>query len=180
MGNIINKKKKSKLSDELIILKNRLDIIDKNHNSIISKEEFQTWADNIKIQYNNEIEEIKNKYINEITDNKLQLHNANQTILELNKQLDYLKNLKPCNNNFNVGETNINEISEQKINEIVEEFLSDDKINITLLPDIVEKQIYRNVISLALELLRKTLETAKIEFMGHNITFNVHPSPLPC
>jgi len=176
MGNIINKKKKSELSDELIILKNRLDIIDKNHNSIISKEEFQTWADNIKIQYNNEIEEIKNKYINEITDNKLQLHNANQTILELNKQIDYLKNLKPCNSNLNVGESNINEISEQKINEIVEEFLSDDKINITLLPDIVEKQIYRNVISLALELLRKTLETAKIEFMGHNITFNVHPS----
>lgn len=187
MGNLFSRKKKSSIvTDELELLKVRLDTIDKNHDSIITKDEFQTWSDlndkmiaGIKYQYDNEIETIKktseDKYAAELMDAKVALQSANDKIADLSKQIDYMKNRKNNNYVMKVGEESENEISDQRVNEIVEQFLSDDKINISLLPDVVERQIYRNVISLAMELLKATLETTKIDFMGHEVSFVIKP-----
>lgn len=60
-------------------------------------------------------------------------------------------------------------VSMAKIEKIVDEMLADDNINVGYLPDIVEKQLYLNVIRIALNIVNKTIQTTKIDVLDHQI-----------
>lgn len=107
---------------------------------------------------------------------------------ELKKQLESLKSIadnstkltsKPKkeviqeNNNI---DSKIKELSKERINEFVEKILADTDMNIAYIPDFVERQIYRNVFCLLLDLLEKTIDTTSLNFIGHTLTLKLQPT----
>jgi hypothetical protein len=66
-------------------------------------------------------------------------------------------------------------VSRQKVEELVEQMLQNPEINIRYFPDAVERQLYRNVFSLALNVLGELLKTTSIDLMGHRIQLTLVP-----
>ena len=54
----------------------------------------------------------------------------------------------------------------------VDEMLEDDEIN-SIIPDYVEKKIYKNVFTLVLKLMKNFTDSASISFLDQEITFNL-------
>lgn len=53
--------------------------------------------------------------------------------------------------------------------------LENPEINIYGFPDAIEKQIYRNMFNMLLNMLDHTLDTSEIVLFGHKIVFDVKP-----
>lgn len=66
-------------------------------------------------------------------------------------------------------------ISTEHIKMYVDEMLQNSDINIYGFPDAIEKQIYRNVFNMLLNVLDHTLETSEIKLFGHKIIFDIQP-----
>jgi hypothetical protein len=64
---------------------------------------------------------------------------------------------------------------EEVINSIVERYLKDSRINSKLIPDAVERKIYRNVLKMIVGILKDTVENANIDLLGHRINFSMVP-----
>jgi len=69
----------------------------------------------------------------------------------------------------------LSELSEQKIDEFVEEILKDKDINIGYLPDFVEKRIYKNVFTILVNLLDHVVDSTSVKLLGHEINFDFAP-----
>ena len=54
--------------------------------------------------------------------------------------------------------------------------MKNDNVDFDLIPDFVEKKIYENVLTLAISLLKETLEKTKITILNQDITFNLQAS----
>jgi len=111
-----------------------------------------------------------------------QLAERDMEIMELRKQIESLKGI----NDIVVKQRSIREgttgtgihvggISKEKIDEYVEKLLTDENINIKYLPDFVERQIYRNVFNLMINLLENICETTNVSLLGHQITMGIKP-----
>lgn len=132
--------------------------------------------------------ELDNKY-NEIILNykkttDLVIDNLKSENDELKKQINSLKNIntsattKPKNeniSNLNVKSDNeeLKKISRERINEFVEKILNDSEMNISYIPDFVERQIYKNVFDLLLRLMEHTIDTTSVNFIGHKLTLRL-------
>ena len=191
MGNIF--RKKSKRENEIESLKKRLtslENIDTNKDGIITKDEFTKWSKNQK----EDIKEFKKVLETQIRD-KIEkeelkkLTDAKYEIAELRKQIDSLKAinkiLKDKMNSdgvqfnqeaYNQKVSDLLKLSKIRINQFVEKILEDENVNIKYLPDFVERQIYRNVFTILINLLENILETTSIKFLGHNLTFDINPN----
>jgi len=66
-------------------------------------------------------------------------------------------------------------VSTDHIKQYVEEMLKNTDINIYGFPDAIEKQIYRNVFRMLLNVLDHALETSEIRLFGHKIIFELQP-----
>ena len=102
---------------------------------------------------------------------------------ELKKQLSALKNINIMNQavisaNQTVSKdkktTTIkpSDVSNEKINDFIDKLLKTDT-NIKYLPDFVERQIYQNILTMGLNILDDMLETTSIQFVGHEIKFDL-------
>ena len=60
-------------------------------------------------------------------------------------------------------------VSRDKIDEIVAGFMQNNSVNNPLLPDFIEKAIYKNVITLMLGIAEEVLSETSIEVLGHRI-----------
>ena len=49
-------------------------------------------------------------------------------------------------------------------------------INNTVIPDSIERQLYTNILRLAIGILKDTLEHTHVEVLGHKIKFVLEPS----
>lgn len=178
----------NRLKDRLV----NLESIDKNNDGIISKDEITEWMDEQKKdfeQYKNTVEKvIEERYRKIITDSDKELINANQEIKELQRQITSLKKInddlqKEINDKPLILSTNpdtarsldLKEISKVKINQLVDEILSDNDLNIKYLPDWVEKRIYRNVLRMVIGLADHMVDTTSVNFLGHKLIFDLVP-----
>ena len=107
---------------------------------------------------------------------------------DLRKQNDNLKRiLETDKNNLAILKKEIKEKSEAdhkkqldlfyknlntSIENYVDEMLEDDEIN-SIIPDYVEKKIYKNVFTLVLKLMKNFTDSASISFLDQEITFNL-------
>lgn len=69
-------------------------------------------------------------------------------------------------------------VSLTQIEHIVDEMLANKDINISYLPDFVERQIYMNIIRIAMNVIAKTSQTTKIEFLGHEMSLKLNKMPI--
>lgn len=95
-----------------------------------------------------------------------------------------IEDLKKQNNNFrrmleDKAEANNKKQLEQfyknlntSIEGYVDEMLEDDEIN-SVIPDYIEKKIYKNVFTLVLKLMKNFTDSASISFLDQEITFNL-------
>jgi hypothetical protein len=114
--------------------------------------------------------------------NKTNIVNKNEVKKE--NETEELEEIKETEENIN----KLNEIEEktkdsnshisvEKLDEFVDEILRDQNININYFPDAVERKLYRNVLILVFSLLNKSIDTASIQFIGHEIKFTMSPLP---
>ena len=65
--------------------------------------------------------------------------------------------------------------SEKKIEEFVQNMLDNPDTNISWLPDVVERRLYKNIATIIINLLESTIENSDITFLGHKIRFVMDP-----
>ena len=63
----------------------------------------------------------------------------------------------------------LNQIDKKMIKLTVQKMLDNPNVNTGILPDKIEGKLYENMISFLLGLLKESLDTTKIEFLGHEI-----------
>lgn len=71
-----------------------------------------------------------------------------------------------------------NELSEKsmkKIDEIIDTFLMNENINLQIVPDTIERKIYRNIFIVAFGLLDELIASSSIKFLGHEIVMKMQP-----
>ncbi len=111
---------------------------------------------------------------------------------ELNKQTDRVKKLEDMMIKFTkyhseydnelkrekdkIEKKVLKEISRQKISDFVNVLLNDENINIQYLPDIVERQIYTNVLMIIFSLLNHSLDNFDINFLDHKLKCSFNPT----
>ena len=97
---------------------------------------------------------------------------------ELKKKIQSLE-IETSDKNIIVKNNNLDVIEDQlkvSVESLVSELMKNDNINSDLIPDFVEKKIYENVLTLAISLLKETLEKTRITILNQDITFNLEPS----
>jgi hypothetical protein len=73
-------------------------------------------------------------------------------------------------------ETLINGVSSNRVNEFVEQLLSQSTTNFGWIPDALERRIDRRILHLVLGLISQTLTTAAVKIGdGHELTFSLQP-----
>jgi hypothetical protein len=61
--------------------------------------------------------------------------------------------------------------SSETINKIVDQLISKKDVNMSYVPDVVEKEIYKNLIIYFFGIFKEVVDSTKIEFLDHEITF---------
>jgi hypothetical protein len=152
MGNLFSRKSNQNLSTDPDI----------NRDGSISRREFNDWKNgelqdiiNSKITMNIEIDRLSK--INKSLEKELL--EKNETIQEL---------LNDQSNPKIIDKTN--KLSTLQIDNYISNIMKEN--NIPYLPDTVERQVYRNIFKLLLEVIGST----SCEFVGHKIAVNVMPS----
>ena len=154
------------LKDTLINLKKNLD---KNNYDIEIeiyeeklKEEFEKLEKDKTISRTDKLDKqfVLLKNINIILESR-----QNEINLEINK-------IKNMNNLF---EKKLTELSHIKIDEYIDSLLNNENVNIKYIPDIAERQIYRNVFTMIVNILDETLKQTSVKFLGHELIFELKP-----
>ena len=107
---------------------------------------------------------------------------------DLRKKNDNLRRiLENDKNNISILKNQIKEKSEveqkqqlatfyknlnNSIENYVDEMLEDEEIN-SVIPDYIEKKLYKNVFTLVLKLMKNFTDSASISFLDQEITFNL-------
>lgn len=82
--------------------------------------------------------------------------------IELRQKLAELEKQQP-------GVKPVSILSKDEIKHFVESLLTNDNVNIKYLPDSVERNLYVNVFTILMEILKETLTGVKIDMMGHKL-----------
>ena len=91
--------------------------------------------------------------------------NALKKNKEKNSVIDILKEKKTENNS----------ISSDSISKFVDELLNNKEVNMSYVPDGVEKEIYKNLLVYGLNIMKEVISKSKVEVVGHEITFTIKP-----
>jgi hypothetical protein len=63
------------------------------------------------------------------------------------------------------------------IDSVVDEFMKEKAMNTVIIPDFIERRLYKNILQLALSAVNKVLDTTHVEFLNHRIEFTMKPAP---
>ena len=103
-----------------------------------------------------------------------------ETLRQVNRQLEQQLQQALASRAENPSEhsdrARVRALSQERIEEIVERLLQNADVNIRLLPDAVERHLYRNMFRLLLSVLAELIESSSVEFMGHEIQLSLVPS----
>lgn len=70
----------------------------------------------------------------------------------------------------------VSSLSKEQLDAFVESVLESDA-NLSYVPDALERKVYTNAAMISATVLEKIVKSAKIQVMGHEITFDIHPIP---
>ena len=160
MGNLFSSKKKNNVDKNGDNIEKRLvylEHIDRNNDNKISQLELNTWWENkMKV------------YVKEKEDLECQLKDTRN---ELNRVKSFIKE----QNELEKSVVN-NEVSKIHVEEFVEKLMKDEEINISWLPDMVEKQIYINVFNMILKILSESFTDTSIGIINHKLKIDLSPT----
>lgn len=136
--------------------------------------------DNLDYQINEQLNKIipviqQSHQQNKIKDENEYLKKVN---LSLIKEINQLKENMNKDTGLSLTTLSNKEIkiqSEKKIEEFVQNILDNPDTNISWLPDVVERRLYKNIATIIINLLESTIENSDITFLGHKIRFVMDP-----
>lgn len=178
MGNIFTRNTNEKLR----VLENRLanlEGLDKDEDGVVSKDEFELWKKRQQV----DLEKFKQEVIDsEKLKHEKILIEKDAELKELKKELKALKKInlelqkeevEQIRTRIKDGLVSEDKLSEDQIKIFVEELLKDQDVNIGVIPDWAERRIYENVFTMLIGLIRKTVDTSSVKFMGHKVGFEM-------
>jgi len=163
--------------------------IDSNNDGVVTHTEFDIWKDEYKQRMNNMIDDVKRESEVKIETIKDQFREnlaaKDAKIKNLENMLNAVKSTNQELEKYNIeliqGMKNPSQcpelksiISKTKINEYVNEILENEDINISGLPDSIEKAIYKNVIRIILIIMDKMTDKATFDLLGHELRLVIH------
>ena len=99
--------------------------------------------------------------------------------LSLEKQIKLLKaNISQVDVGLsltNLDTTQLKVASEKNIDKYITNILENKDMNITWLPDAVERKIYKNIMNLVISAVESTMESSSVRFLGHDMKFVIYP-----
>lgn len=209
MGNLLTHRNQTdqqqQLLDQIKQLSERVSILDKNADGVISKDEFKLWQseqsfliDKMTFQI---MQQKDREYTEQITLLKKELEATKKINQGLEKAIRTHQDLKSVESNIKANPTTVNssnsaesqgnnekekenknqnmnqlfgEVSKLRIQEAVDRMISNENINIGYLPDIVERQMYKNVFNILLNMLNEVSDGVSIKVLGHEITMEMN------
>lgn len=136
---------------------------DTNHDGVVTREEFEAW---------------KRSQAQTDQQQRSDLQKEIDALCEVNRQLERQlleARQRPPQEIQATGQ--LDAASKERIEEIVERLLQNADVNIRLLPDAVERHIYRNMFRLLLSVIAELVESSSVQFMGHDIQLQLVPTP---
>lgn len=67
------------------------------------------------------------------------------------------------------------EMSNERIERYIDELLADEAVNQQLIPDMMERAMYRNVLRLSVRLLERIVNETEVQVLGHRIRMTLEP-----
>jgi hypothetical protein len=67
----------------------------------------------------------------------------------------------------------VEKAADDALDQYVEQIMTHS--NLTLVPDSIERRVYKNMLKKAISDARVILETVRFEFLGHTVTLHVTP-----
>jgi len=64
---------------------------------------------------------------------------------------------------------------DKNIKELVFNILKNKNINLSFLPDSIERRLYENLLSFGIEEIKELISTVRIQFLNYEITLDMHP-----
>jgi hypothetical protein len=64
-------------------------------------------------------------------------------------------------------------VSDRRVAELVDRFMRDSSINSRMLPDVIERALYENVVRLLLSGLATVLDSSRVSLLGHSIRLHL-------
>ncbi len=189
MGNYFSSQNRNTPNEgEIEELKHRLanlENLDKNKDGVVSKDELELWMQQQKddiIKLKDSIEyQLQSKYQTRIGELEKQVNTLENMNHKLRKDLHHVKNHKSKESSgiTEASKIKISELSKDRIDAFVEDLLTDENVNVKYLPDFVEKQLYRNIFNMLIGILDNVMETTNVQFMGHQLKFDIVPKAEP-
>lgn len=165
---------------------NQLESFDKNNDGIVSQDEFLKWQMEQEDQLNQfKLVIMKQKdqeYEERMSDLKREIKSLKTINASLERQLqeqteDFKKELQHMKatpkKSLKLDQTLFSKLSKQRIQEAVDHMIQNSDINVGYLPDVVERQLYKNVFHILLGLLAEVVEGSNIQLLGHEITLDM-------
>lgn len=154
-------------------LKKILDNLKKNLDKKSYDTEIEIYEEKLKQEFE-KLEKDKNILRTDKLDKQVLLLKNINIILEtrqeeINFEINKIKNMN------NLLKKNTSELSNIKIDEYIDSLLKNENVNIKYIPDIAERQIYRNVFTMIVNIFDETLKQTSVKFLGHELTFDLKP-----
>lgn len=67
---------------------------------------------------------------------------------------------------------------EKAIDAIIDRLMADDNVNQRFIPDIIERKLYKNMMSIIIGLAQETIQNSSIDVLGHRLSFTLTPLQL--
>jgi len=179
MGNFLSQSTVE--NNEIMNLRHRLmclESIDRNNDGYISKDEYFVWLHNQE----KDLERFKNDIIetkeSESRDKINKLEDQIRSLKEINKDLEIrLKEQANIISTHSSGSDDsqrvLGEISQNYIDQEIDKILANNESNASLIPDYLERRLYRNVFKMLFGLIGSLSSTSQIKFLHHKLTFQV-------
>lgn len=106
------------------------------------------------------------------------LNNNIQAITTENVNLKANVQVTQDNNNLSLAtmtKEQLHVATKNHVKKFVDDILADPDTNISWLPDVVERKLYINIITVAMKSLETVLETSSVNFLSHKLKFVVDP-----
>ena len=121
----------------------------------------------------------KDETIQNLESNIKELKKQNNALINTINMLEASKEEAKKKRTLKLKSPEITKVSQEKIKYYVDNLLKNSDTNISYLPDFVERRIYQNILGISLNLIDDILQTTTVNFLGHQITFDLQENDLP-
>ena len=190
MGNIFSNQSRQINRTDLETRIINLEQLDRNHDKVVTKEEFTQWIEDLRKQIRDQqhlyqtqtsalqlsLDQLKAERESLKVTNETLVKNVTQLEAENRELIKKLRDFKlPDVNVTDNDHFSFSPESKQILEHYVEDLLQNPDTNINYFPDFVERRLYRNIFKMFLGLIDKVTTSTSINFLGHSIHLSLYP-----